>query len=75
MPKAISEKKPWVSNSIGCHPSQVKEHNAALKARGVTNAYIREDGRAVAHSNTGRNDLLKAYGMVDRDGGYSQHTG
>ena len=75
MAKAISEKKPWVSNSLGCHPSQVKEHNEALKELGVKNAYIREDGRAVAHSDKGRNELMKAYGSFDKDACYGQHSG
>ena len=73
--KAISEKRPWVSNSIGCHPSDVKEHNEALREMGVKNAYVNEKGQAVAHSEKGRNELMKAYRMFDKDAGYGQHSG
>jgi hypothetical protein len=75
MPRAISEKKPWKSQSIGCNKRDVAEHNEQLKKLGVRNAYIDVDGRAVAHSNKGRNDLMKAYTLFDKDGGYGQHTG
>ena len=75
MPESISEKKPWKSRSIGCHPSDVKAHNEELKRKGVQNAHIGPDGHAVAHCRKGRNELLKAYGMIDRDGGYGDYTG
>ena len=75
MPKAISEKKPWKSMSMGCHPSDVREHNEELKKRGVRNAHIGDDGHAVAHSDKGRNELMKAYGKFDKDAGYGQHSG
>ena len=75
MVKPISEKQPWVSQSMGCHPSDVKEHNEALRKLGVRNAGIRADGRAIAHSDKGRNELMKAYHLMDRDAGYGQHSG
>jgi len=75
MTLSISEKKPWKSRSIGCHPSDVQEHNEALKQQGVKNAWIDKDGHAIANSQKGRNELLKAYQMRDEDGGYGQHTG
>lgn len=75
--QAISENRPWFSNSIGCAPDieQIKAHNEALKELGVKNAHIAEDGRAVAYSNKGRNELMKAYGKMDKDAGYGQHSG
>ena len=73
--KAISEKRPWYSESIGCHPSDVGAHNQALRNMGVRNAHIEPDGRAVAHSEKGRNALMKAYGRMDKDAGYGQHSG
>lgn len=75
MTKSISEKKPWRSNSIGCPRAQVKEHNEALRKLGIKNAYIDSNGQAVAHSQKGRNELMKAYGKLDRDAGYGQHSG
>ena len=50
MPESISEKKPWKSRSIGCHPSDVKAQNEDLKRKGVQNEHIGPDGHAVAHS-------------------------
>jgi len=75
MTKPISEKRPWVSQSLGCHPSDVKEHNQSLKEMGIVNAGILPDGRAIAYSEKGRNQLLKAYDRFDRDAGYGQHSG
>lgn len=75
MPKAISEKRPWYSNSIGCHPSQVKEFNEALRELGVKNAGYTADGRGVAYSDKGRNELMKANNMQDNDACYGQHSG
>ena len=75
MTKPISEKRPWVSNSIGCHPSDIKAHSEALRRMGVQNFDFKPDGRAVAYSPKGRNGLLKAYKLFDRDAGYGQHSG
>lgn len=72
--KAICEKHPWVSKSLGVHKSQVKETAEALKRAGAR-CEVDGEGRIVARSNAARNDAIKFFGLVDRDGGYGDHTG
>ena len=73
--QSISEKNPWVSNSMGCNPKDREKHMEDLRKHGVKNVEINEKGQLIAYSQKGRNEALKAYGMIDRDGGYGQYTG
>ena len=71
----IDESRPWVSDNCRVHPEFVQQANAELKHRGVQNAMFDERGRAVAHSQTGRNEILKYMGFIDKSGGYRDYTG
>jgi hypothetical protein len=72
--KSNSEKRPWVSNSLGVHPRQVKDANEAARKQGSRHHY-NEKGQAVAHSQAARNDAMKMQNSVDYEGGYGDHTG
>ena len=71
----IDEYRPWVSENVRIDPKAVREANEMLKHRGVQNAGFDDKGRAVAHSNKGRNEILKFMGYRDNDAGYGQHNG
>lgn len=72
--EAICEKNPWTSRSMGVHPDQVKEVREDMKRHGVR-AQLTNDGQIVCTSKAARNDAMKYFGVVDRDGGYGDHTG
>ena len=73
----ISEGKPNISFSMGCHPSQVKEFNEHIKKHGVRCAHYREDGALVSTSNKSRNQMIRAQNgnHFDRQAGYSEWAG
>lgn len=71
----IEESRPWRSNNVRVAPEDVKRVNEELRRHGVVNAGFDSDGRAVAHSNQGRNGILRYMNMRDNDAGYSQHAG
>jgi hypothetical protein len=71
----IDEANPWHSSNARIHPDYVKEANEDLRKRGVVNAGFDNDGRAIAHSQKGRNEILKYLGYVDKSGGYNDYTG
>jgi len=72
---SISEGKPWISQSAGCHESQVKEFNEQLKEHGVQCAQYLPDGKLECTSRKARNAVLKSRNLFDRDGGYGDYTG
>ncbi len=72
--EAICEKNPWVSRSMGVSPDQVKQVREEMKRHGVR-AQVSDRGEIVCTSKAARNDAMKFFGVVDRDGGYSDHTG
>jgi hypothetical protein len=70
---AYGEGKPWRSLSISCHPDQIPERNALLKARNITGAYYdpaQPIDNFVATSQKGRREAMKLFGVHDADGGY-----
>lgn len=74
MNEAINSSRPWKSIAAACAPSQVSEMNERLRREGVTSAYYRKDGIAVAEDRRGRNAILKVNGLGDRDAGYGDRT-
>jgi hypothetical protein len=71
---AISENKPWVSQSMGCHPSQSKQFNEDMREAGIKCARMRDDGALECTSNKSRNQVMEFRKMFDRDGGYGNRT-
>jgi len=70
----ISDSKPWVSQSMGCHPSQTKQMNEDLHKAGITGAYMRKDGTLECSSRKARKEAMRFYSMFDRDAGYGDRA-
>src|SRR5689334_4528514 len=66
--------KPWVSQSLAVHPSQVAEFNEAAKRNG-TGAFYRKDGALVCESRGARAREMRARGKFDQQGGFGDYTG
>lgn len=62
---------PHVSIAGGCHPSQSKEFNQALKDRGIQGVYFNEKGEREESSRKARKEANQAFGLVDFDGTWS----
>ena len=71
----IGEGKPWISQSAGCHPSQVKEFNRQLKEHGIRLAEYQSDGTLKCTSRKARSAVLKSRELFDRDAGYGDYAG
>lgn len=71
---SVSQKRPWISNSLAVHPGDVKAANEHAKSCGFSHRY-KEDGRATANSNKGRNDAMKMQNAHAREGGYGDWCG
>lgn len=67
-----SEKRPGKSIGMSCHPSQIPERNALLKAHGITGAHYDPSKRdnCVITARGGRRELMKILDLHDEDGGY-----
>lgn len=61
--------------ALGVHPKQVPELQQLLKHKGVRDTQFNAQGDCMVQDRTHRNDILKARGMLDRAGGYGDHTG
>lgn len=70
---AYGEGKPLVSQSLGCHSSQVEDFNRRLKEAGISGARHRPDGTLEITSRTARNQVMRLRGAKDLDGGYGDH--
>ena len=68
---AYTESKPLISDGIGCMRSQVPEMREMIRQRGIQGVYVRDNGQLEITSRRGRRDLLRARGLADADGGYS----
>ena len=68
-----SEAHPLVSQALGCHPDQVEEYREAARRQGLTGVRYRDDGTCelTSRGRHGRAGLLRASGLHDNDGGYS----
>lgn len=64
----------FTSISLGCHPDQVDEYNAAAQARGIKGAWWDRGGICHLSSRRARNEVMEMLGMFDRDGGYGDRT-
>lgn len=68
--RKVADPWPLYSEAVGVHPEQkVEAEQAAVKA-GVPTQFT-EDGRAVFTSRSHRRTYLRAFGLRDNDGGYS----
>lgn len=70
----VSQKKPFISHSLGVHPSQIKATLEQVKREGGRFTF-NEGGFVVAESKAGHNDALKFFGKVNPDGGFGDYTG
>ena len=57
---------PVLSDSAGCHPSQIGEYRKHLASHGVDAKYT-TDGRVIMESREHRRQILKALQMHDRN--------
>lgn len=65
---------PLVSEALAVHPDQVAEAVAEARKRGVPTEYT-ADGNPVFTDRGHRAAFGRAFGVVDRAGGYGDHTG
>ena len=62
---------PMKSDAAGVHPSQANEFRKDSMQKGVPTEFDQDTGQAVFTSRSHRARYLKAYGMHDKSGGYS----
>ena len=67
---AFTASQPWKSISCGCHSSEVREMNEAMRNYGVVGAEFDHTGALTATSRQGRAKALEFLGAADKDGGY-----
>ena len=65
----LCSKNPWVSKSVGVHPTRRKFVNKQAKRLGM-DFRINERGFATATSAKGKKDAYRYFGMHNLDGGY-----
>lgn len=61
---------PLYSDAMGVAPSQVQQAMTDAHQKGVKLEFT-SDGRAIFQSAKHRREVCRAYGMIDRNGGYS----
>lgn len=66
-----SARYPMVSDAMGVHPSQIKEHMDHLRKMGCGQVDHTPDGGVILNDNSQRRRVAEALGMYDRNGGYS----
>ena len=64
--KRAAPKWPILSESMGCHPSQVEQFTKHYQEIGVPTEFTK-DGQAVFRDRAHRRAALKATGHIDRD--------
>jgi len=62
---------PMKSDAAGVHPDQVGDFARDSVEKGVPTEFDRKTGQAIFTSRQHRAQYLKAYGMFDKNGGYS----
>lgn len=62
---------PMISYAAGCHPSQIKEQQAALRAAGVRHTNFTKDGDPIFEDKRHRKEACEAMGLFDRNAGPS----
>ena len=62
---------PMKSDAAGVHPSQVGDFTRDSVEKGVPTEFDKSTGQAIFTSRQHRARYLKAYGMFDKNGGYS----
>lgn len=65
----LFSQKPKLSDALGVHSSQVEEATESAKKHGVPTEFT-PDGRPIIRSRAHQKAYLKAYGFVNKDGGY-----
>lgn|GEM_PF-2148937 len=73
--KTCTESNPWVTESLGVLPHQVKEERERLaRNKTLTSVKILDNGAVECTSpgDTGRMGWIKHRGAVDADGGYRE---
>lgn len=74
-PDSISQKRPWISQSLAVNRKDVKAANEHAKSRGFVHRYDEKTGRATATSERGRRDAMKMQNTKALEGGYSDWCG
>jgi len=69
---AYSTERPLKSEASGCMKHQVPELREFVHDMGIRGVRVLDDGAVEFSSRKGRNEYLKARGMVDNDGGYGE---
>lgn len=67
---AYGEGSPLLSQSLGCHPDQVREYHEELRHNGIVGATVRSDGAVEFTSRKARRNAMKFNRCHDHDGGY-----
>lgn len=62
---------PMKSDAAGVHPDQAQEFARDSFKKGVPTEFDKSTGQAIFTSRQHRAKYLKAYGMFDKNGGYS----
>lgn len=68
-PCSLSHTPPHESEALGVHPDQVEEARESAKRRGVPTEFL-PNGNPIMRSRKHQRDYLKAYGFINRDGGF-----
>lgn len=68
-------KWPLKSDAAGVSVDEVDAAQKESARRGVPTEFDRNTGQAIFRSRGHRKEFCKAYGLIDRDGGYGDHTG
>jgi hypothetical protein len=62
---------PKESDSLGCHPEQAAEFNEEMRRGGVRGVYFDpRTGACTVESRKAQRDACKAFGLINKDGGY-----
>ena len=70
---ASSKGWPYFSDAMGCGPDQINETAASLTTAGI-HAEFDSEGSIKVLDNEHRNQLMRHFGLVDRNGGHAQHS-
>lgn len=62
---------PYWSQEAGCHPDQIEEMQQHLRERGCGEVEFNSEGLAKLTGPGQRKKVFEAYGMFDRNAGYS----
>lgn len=69
--QGFREDKPGRSTAMGCHSTQAKQFNERARSMGISGISWNEKGHCIITSRSARREYMKAIGLHDNDGGYS----